>query len=55
MTIGFHFQFPIQFVHSLTHSGQTNARLSTSFTKSDQTLRRSAASDPALLPVARID
>jgi hypothetical protein len=44
MTIRFHFQLPVQFVHSLTHSGQTNACLSAGFTESNQTLRRYAAS-----------
>jgi len=43
MTIRFHFQLPVQFVHSLTHSGQANARLSAGFTESNQTLRRYAA------------
>jgi len=44
MTIRFYFQFAVQFVHALAHSGQADARFCACFTKSIQTLRRYAAS-----------
>jgi hypothetical protein len=44
MTVRFHFQLPIQFVHAFAHSGQTNARFCAGFTQSNQALRRYAAS-----------
>src|ERR1700687_1343554 len=44
MTMRFYFQFAVQFVHALAHSGQADARFCACFTKSIQTLRRYAAS-----------
>jgi hypothetical protein len=44
MTIRFYFEFAIQFVHSLAHSRQTDARFRAGLTKPKQTLRGYAAS-----------
>ncbi|MGD1024628.1 MAG: hypothetical protein ABR880_17715 [Candidatus Sulfotelmatobacter sp.] len=44
MTIRLYFQFAVQFIHALAHSGQANTRFCTCFTKSIQTLRWYAAS-----------
>lgn len=42
VTIGIYFQLPVQFVHSLLHSGQADARFRARFTKPIQTLCRYA-------------
>jgi hypothetical protein len=44
MTIRFYFQFAVQFVHTLAHSGQAYARFCACFTKAIQTVRRYTAS-----------
>ncbi|MGA7401203.1 MAG: hypothetical protein WBW38_14345 [Candidatus Sulfotelmatobacter sp.] len=44
VTIRLYFQFSVQFIHALAHSGQADAGFCACFTKSIQTLRWYAAS-----------
>jgi hypothetical protein len=44
MTIRFYFQFAVQFVHTLAHSGQADPRFRACFAKSSQPLRRNTGS-----------